>query len=747
MKKLVIMKKIIILILFCYLFTPENFAQQKIELAVAKFKTGDNNIWKEKDFDDSGWPTIKTNTIWEEQEYSEYNGYGWYRIRFRLPKALLENSILKKELNFYLAQIDDADEVYLNGKLIGKTGSFPTDKDGYISQWAVTRNYRISTDDESILWDQENVLAVKVYDEESNGGIFNGTPFLYIPDLIDELDISHHFSVSGNRGVCEVILSNTRIAAQKGKLTIKAEDTSDGTIYNDNTVNIRIGIANNKVSKISYPVDRRVKFYVKYTDDKTNKIKETVFIPPYILTPPIATTPRINSAKVFGVRPGSPFLFKIAASGEKPITYSVENLPAGLILDTNTGVISGFMNTAGEYKMKLIANNKAGVAEQEFTVKVGDLLSLTPPMGWNSWNCWGPSVTEAKVRSSAQALIDKGLIDFGWTYINIDDSWQAKERSSDGILYPGPHFPDIKGLADWLHQNGLKIGIYSSPGKYTCARELGSYNYEETDARTYAQWGIDYLKYDWCSYMEIYNNEADHSVGAHMKPYQIMEKALRKQNRDIIYSLCQYGMKDVWEWGAAVDGNCWRTTGDITDTWWSLSFIGFNQNKYYPYAKPGRWNDPDMLIVGKVGWGDQLHPTRLTVDEQYTHISLWALLAAPLLIGCDISQLDEFTSGLLTNHEIIGINQDPLGKQAKRVYNKENIQVWSKDLEDGSKAVGIFNLNIEDKNIDLNWSELEINSVKSIRDLWRHADLHNINPTLKTMIPGHGVNLFRIEYK
>jgi len=742
------MKKQIIILLLNILFLTgisEVLAQQKISFPEAKFKTGDEISWKERELNDSGWETIKTSEIWEEQGYPVYNGYAWYRIRFNLPKALLDNSVLKKELNFYFAQIDDADEIYLNGKLIGKTGKFPTDEGGYYSQWTVIRNYRIPTSDPSILWDKENVIAIKVYDDDANGGIFNGMPYLYIPDLIDELDISHEFSTSGDKGICDVILSNTKIAGQKGKLEIKAVDTYNGVEYSNTTYNIRIDVSKKDIRRITYPVNKRVKVSLKYTDEKTKKIKEKEFIPAYILTPPIAATPRINSAKVFGVRPESPFLYKIAASGEKPIRYSVKNLPQGLYLDSITGVITGYMNTEGEYKMTLEALNKHGKAEQEFTIKVGNLLALTPPMGWNSWNCWGPSVTEAKVRSSAQALIDKGLIDYGWTYINIDDSWQSKQRSSDGILYPGPHFPNIKGLADWLHGNGLKLGIYSSPGTQTCARELASYGYEEIDARTYAQWGIDYLKYDWCSYMEIFHKEADYSLLGYAKPYQIMEKALRKQNRDIIYSLCQYGMDDVWKWGATVDGNCWRTTGDITDSWWSLSFIGFNQDKQYPYAKPGRWNDPDMLIVGKVGWGDQLRSTRLTIDEQYTHISLWALLASPLLIGCDISQLDDFTMSLLTNHEVIGINQDVLGKQAKRIYDSENIQVWVKELEDASKAIGFFNLNEEDKNVTLNWSDLSITSPSEIRDLWRHTTVDNMKTSFQSMIPGHGVLLLKIK--
>jgi hypothetical protein len=178
----------------------------------------------------------------------------------------------------------------------------------------------------------------------------------------------------------------------------------------------------------------------------------------------------------------------------------------------------------------------------------------------------------------------------------------------------------MKKLGDWLHSNGLKFGIYSSPGTQTCGGFLGSYQHETLDAATYASWGIDYLKYDWCSYDQVYNSEKDSSLAAYQKPYRVMQAALEQQPRDIAYSLCQYGMQDVWKWGASVNGNCWRTTGDIEDTWESLSGIGFNQNKQYPYAGPGHWNDPDMMIVGQVGWGENLHPSRLSPDEQYAHM-------------------------------------------------------------------------------------------------------------------------------
>jgi alpha-galactosidase len=310
-------------------------------------------------------------------------------------------------------------------------------------------------------------------------------------------------------------------------------------------------------------------------------------------------------------------------------------------------------------------------------------------------------------------------------------------------------------LTKYVHSKGLKIGIYSSPGPLTCAGFTASYQFEEHDARRYADWGIDYLKYDWCSYGKIAPNP---TLDDFKKPYRIMRAALDNVDRDIVYSLCQYGMGKVWEWGDEVGGNCWRTTGDIVDTWSSMAGIGFGQVGREAYAKPGNWNDPDMLVVGLVGWGPSLHPSRLTPDEQYTHISLWCLLASPLLIGCDLSRLDDFTRSLLTNDEVLEVNQDPLGNQARRIQNSDGVQVWIKDMEDGSKAVGLFNVgktsndpiemfNWEGKRaakVTISSAELGLAGPMKIRDLWRQKELGRFSESYTTEVPYHGVVLLRI---
>jgi len=264
------------------------------------------------------------------------------------------------------------------------------------------------------------------------------------------------------------------------------------------------------------------------------------------------------------------------------------------------------------------------------------------------------------------------------------------------------------------------------------------------DATTYAKWAVDYLKYDWCSYGDVFDKEKDTSLQAYQKPYKVMEDALKKQPRDIVYSLCQYGMADVWKWGDKVNGNSWRTTGDINDSWGSVVSNGFDHPGLFAYAKPGNWNDPDMLVVGKVGWSGTLHATNLTPDEQYSHISLWCLLSSPLLIGCDVSKLDDFTLNLLTNDEVLAIDQDAAGKQAQQKIKTNEFQIWVKDLADGSKAIGIFNMSDGYKNISINFANLGLDGKYKIRDLWRQVNVGNASNSYSSNIPPHGVSLIKL---
>ncbi len=462
--------------------------------------------------------------------------------------------------------------------------------------------------------------------------------------------------------------------------------------------------------------------------------------------PPIASgwpaVPRINAPRITGATPGRPFLFRIPATGEPPLTFAATNLPEGLTLDPATGIISGALARAGRTVVSLEARGPKGTATGDLTIVGGDdALALTPPLGWNSWNVWGASVDDAKVRAAADAMVATGLAAHGFQFINIDDGWEG-ERDANGVLRPNEKFPDMKALADYVHAKGLKLGIYSSPGPRTCQGLEGSYEHELIDARTWAGWGIDLLKHDWCSYSRI---AKDDSLAELQKPYLVMRDALRQVDRDIVYSLCQYGMGDVWEWGAEVGGNYWRTSGDLTDVWSNMAAVGFRQAGREKWSRPGHWTDPDMLVVGKVGWGPNVHDTRLTPNEQVVHITLWALQAAPLLLGADLSQSDRFTTDLMTNHEVLAVSQDVLGRGASRVYQRERLELWARPLADGSIAAGLFNRGLRAAEMSATWEELGITGRRSVRDLWQQKDLGVFADRFTTRVPAHGVVMIRIS--
>ena len=626
------------LLTFATLLLLNHANAQQILMPTAKFIKADDMNFATIYADDSNWPSIKTNENWEKQGYAEYDGYAWYRFHIVIPSKIKADAYWKDSIRIALARIDDVDAVFINGKKIGQTGSFPTDKNGYQTAWNINRDYHVAANDGTIHWDAENLIAVRVYDGNGAGGIFGSIPFIRMMDISDGLSIKNK-SVSLNRismHYDELTASvNTEIV---NSLNLKIEGNLITIAYNgfDKTSTIissaAITLQPNEVKKLNNSLKsvQGSMITYKFTEKNSQQNITAAVTLPYVLTPPGTMAAKIHGARVFGVKPNSPFLFKIPVTGQKPIHYEAQNLPEGLTLNADNGIITGSIGRKGIYEVKLIAINKSGRDQQSFKINCGDVLALTPPMGWNSWNCWGLSVSDEKVKSSAQALISSGLIDYGWNFINIDDGWEASSRNSDGTILANNKFPSMKSLGDYLHNNGLRFGIYSSPGDRTCGGFLASYQHELQDAQVYNNWGIDYLKYDWCSYNDVFVNEKDTSVSAYKKPYLVMRDALLQQPRDIVYSLCQYGMKDVWKWGADVNGNSWRTTDDINDSWESLSGIAFNQANLYSFAKPGRWNDPDMLTVGMVGWGPNLHPTKLTPDEQYTHISMWCLLSSPL---------------------------------------------------------------------------------------------------------------------
>jgi alpha-galactosidase len=484
--------------------------------------------------------------------------------------------------------------------------------------------------------------------------------------------------------------------------------------------------------------------------------------PPPAIAPSRTAQPLINYPRITGATPGRPFLFKVPASGEGELTYSARNLPSGLTLDSKTGVITGSLASEGRTDVQVSVRNAAGQMSNAVITIVGgkDALALTPPLGWNSWNVWGGAVTADHVRAAADAMVSSGLAAQGYTYINIDDAWEAgwrkgpngrndpaAGRDANGEILTNEKFPDMKGLVDYIHSKGLKAGIYTGPGNTTCQGLAASYGHEEQDARTYAKWGFDYLKYDWCGYPERANTNS--SLELLQKPYILMRSVLDGLDRDIVYSLCQYGWGKVWEWGDKVGGNLWRVTGDITDTWPSMSAIGFQQTGHEQYAGPGHWNDTDMLVVGHLGWGriNPPRPTNLTPNEQLTHISLWALQAAPLLIGADLSQIDDFTRDLLGNREVIAIDQDPLGQAAHRIANDGWTEVWARPLADGTYAVGLFNRGPEPAPVTIRFADIGVGDFPPIRFVWTHQDIGGwagSGTEYTRTVPRHGVVLLKV---
>lgn len=361
-------------------------------------------------------------------------------------------------------------------------------------------------------------------------------------------------------------------------------------------------------------------------------------------------------------------------------------------------------------------------------------LARTPPMGWNSWNKFAGRITDADVRGMADAMVSSGMSKAGYTYINIDDTWEAG-RDAQGNLLSNKKFPDMKALADYVHSKGLKIGIYSSPGPLTCAGYTASFGHEEQDAKTFAAWSIDYLKYDLCSARAIYEVTQPIEQGI----YQKMGEALQHSGRPIVYSLCQYGLTDVWTWGAKSGGNLWRTTGDIRDTWDSMDKIGFSQIAISRYTRPGHWNDPDMLEIGNGG---------MNTEEYRTHMSLWAMLAAPLIAGNDLRSMSDDTKSILMNQDVIAIDQDPAAKPVQPLETVGSMQTLTRVMADGSLAVGIFNRGEAAAPAALSWSSLPAGySGKKVtaRDLWTHQSVAISGARYTESVPAHGVRLLRIS--
>jgi alpha-galactosidase len=443
--------------------------------------------------------------------------------------------------------------------------------------------------------------------------------------------------------------------------------------------------------------------------------------------------------------------------------FRVDNLPGGLRVDPRTGQITGSVKDRGEYAVTLRAENAVGEAKRTFKIVCGDTLALTPHMGWNDCYAWDDHVSDKIVHDAADAMVSSGMINHGYMYVNIDGCWQVKPgekdplldgppRDKQGNILPNKRFPDMKALTNYIHGRGLKAGIYSSPGPLDCAGYEGSYHHEEQDARQFAAWGFDFLKYDWCTYDRV----APHpDLAGLQKPYRKMAAALKTLDRDIVFNFCQYGGGSVWQWGREAGGQSWRTAGDlgasydlsrIAENMFRDGFGLYGRNELQKYSGPGAWNDPDYLLLGYL-WTNQntRAPTSFSPDEQYAQVSLWCLVTAPLILGGDISRLDPFTLSLLTNDEVLEVDQDPLGKAALRVTKVGDLEVWAKEMEDGRKAVGLFNLGPSQATVTAKWADLGLSGARIVRDLWRQKDLGSFDGTFSSKVGRHGVVLVSIR--
>lgn len=362
-------------------------------------------------------------------------------------------------------------------------------------------------------------------------------------------------------------------------------------------------------------------------------------------------------------------------------------------------------------------------------------LAQTPPMGWNSWNKFGCNVNEQVVRDTVDAIASGGMKDAGYQYVVIDDCWHGTRDANGFIGEDRAKFPSgMKALADYVHAHGLKFGIYSDAGAKTCGGRPGSQGHEYQDAITYARWGVDYLKYDWCS-TGIRNAE---------EAYALMADALRATGRPVLVSICEWGNNRPWEWASKI-GNMWRTTGDIRDAWagrvtYSLGVMDIvdRNEPLYPYAGPGHWNDPDMLEVGNGGLSD---------TEARAHFSLWAMMAAPLIAGNDVARMSEATRAILLNKEVIAVDQDPLGRQGRRVRDNGDQEIWSKPLADGSRAVLLLNRGAAPARLTVNWPEIGYTATTraAVRDLWAHRDVGRVRARYAAVVPAHGATMLTVR--
>lgn len=516
-----------------------------------------------------------------------------------------------------------------------------------------------------------------------------------------------------------------------------------------------------------------------------------------ILTPEPKAEPQINGASIFGVRPGKPVFYRVAASGEKPVMYAAEGLPEGVQIDPKSGWITGRApQNTGDYEITLHAENSKGKATKILVLRVGDTISLTPPMGWNSWYVHSEGVSEKAIREMAESMEEKGLDQYGWTYINIDDCWMGERHPETKAIQANEKFGDMKAMADYVHSKGFKLGIYSTTWMSTFAgyiggtapneegdysefylpeeemlnpaqffgrhpsstqrgiAQVGPYWFVDRDARQFADWGIDYVKYDWVEVEMkknengIYQRQGDKKVRKSDSITGRFYNDFRSLDRDIVISLSP-GHNPEEDQLVTKYCNLWRLTPDIKARWEDLT-RAFSDELVarYPLTRPGLYGDLDMLQIGPLGKPnrrlEEFKPSPLTPSEQYFQVTLWSILSQPLLLSCNIPTMDAFDLNLVTNSEVLAVNQDPLVNQGYRVENEKGIyEIWAKDLADGSKALAFFNLSDEAKDITITAEKL--GKKGKVRDLWRQKDIGKLTHEFTVKVNAHGAGFFKVK--
>lgn len=495
-----------------------------------------------------------------------------------------------------------------------------------------------------------------------------------------------------------------------------------------------------------------------------------------MLTPIPAAAPRINGPALYGAHPGKEFLYRIPTQGERPIQFKVEGLPDSLKLDASTGILTGRgPEKKGEYPMVITAKNRHGETTREFKLVIGDKLALTPPVGWNSWGAYMLMVTDEKMRMTADLIVENGLADVGFQYVSIDDAWMrispemfagrksvgrhegfdfsgmiGEVRDEEGNILPNDHFPDMKAMCDYIHSFGLKAGIYSSPGPQTCQFFGGSFGHELKDAEQYAEWGFDLIKYDQCSaykILDVIKEESNYDFRDFWRP---MFYALQRQDRDIIYNLCEYGDSKPWTWAPELGMQTWRTGGDLNH-----NVTGYFKEamriatELRDYSKPGHWNDPDYMYIHKIRSHKKMVAPAveipLNTNQRYQYVTLWSVICAPFFFSCDMDEINEFTFRLLGNADVVGINQDELGKVAEVVEQSDDRVVMVKPLADGSRVVALFNRDeAKDAKVVLKADWLGTEKPSEVLDAWRQKSVKELKAGDEVILSPHGVALFII---